>query len=74
MGHDLPNTKFLATDTLCDYESYLSKEQASELPRARAVVYTLALLACDLALIALLLLSIAAVASGSFNPFIYFRF
>lgn len=74
MSSDLPDTRCLATDGLCDYEGYVSAEELSAAPRGRAVAYGAVLLAVDATLICLLLLSIASVASGSFNPFIYFRF
>lgn len=75
LKNDLPNPKLLSTESLCDYEGYLSKvdlTDAAVLKRAR--VFSLVLTLADIALIGLLLLATFSVVSGSFNPFIYFRF
>ncbi len=69
MERDLPNPKLLSTDALCAFDPDALAGPAGR----KRVLRTVALLA-DLALVALLVGSVAAVVSGSFNPFIYFRF
>ncbi len=69
MEHDLPNPRLHATDSLCTFDV----DALSGTARRKRVCHLVALLA-DVALVALLVGSIAAVVSGSFNPFIYFRF
>lgn len=62
----------LDTRLLCDYDtSVLARIKVSSLRRKTVqVVLTLA----DAALVVLLAICVCAIASGSFNPFIYFRF
>ena len=66
---DLPYHKNLDTDALCTFEP-----PAAPCSVRKKVVYTALSWAIDVALIVLLLASVSAVVSGSFNPFIYFRF
>ena len=67
---DLPAPKNLSTDALCVFEpSGMVSDKPGRL-RALAVVAVL----CDIALLVLLVVSVVAVCSGSYNPFIYFRF
>lgn len=65
---DIPREKCLETDGLCEFEA----PQSASAPR-RAAVNACGLLV-DVALVAILALSVMSVVSGSFNPFIYFRF
>ena len=58
------------SSTLCDVDGY-AREAAT--PARRALVNALSVL-CDLALIALAALSVAALASGSFSSFVYAAF
>ena len=67
---DLPAPKNLSTDALCVFEP---GGMASSRPARLCVLSAVAVL-CDVALLALLVVSVAAVCSGSYNPFIYFRF
>ncbi|MCD8199911.1 MAG: hypothetical protein LUD25_02985 [Coriobacteriaceae bacterium] len=72
---DIPNEKALATKSLCDYQGYLEEGRAAgTLHSKRSAVFSVILTLADIALIALFVLSICAIVSGSFNPFIYFRF
>ena len=63
----IANPRQLGTTTLATFN-------AMPATRNRAIVYRVASIACDLALVALLLASCASIVSGSFNPFIYFQF
>ena len=67
---DLPAVKNLSTDVLCVFEPS-GLELAS--PVRMRVLSAVAVL-CDFALLVLLVASVVAVCSGSYNPFIYFRF
>ncbi len=69
MERDLPAPKQLSTDALLAFNPDALKGPAGK----KRMLQVVALL-CDLALVALLVGSVAAVVSGSFNPFIYFRF
>ena len=69
MERDLPAPKQLSTDALLAFDPDALDGSAGR----KRVLQVVALL-CDLALVALLVGSVAAVVSGSFNPFIYFRF
>jgi alginate O-acetyltransferase complex protein AlgI len=75
MKEDIPNTRHLSTDTLCDttYQLASIKEASTHSPQRYAVASGVFLM-CDLLLVVLLVVCIMSVASGSFNPFIYFRF
>ena len=64
---DLPARKNLSTEALCDVEVHPKSTKA-------AIVYQIMSICIDLFLIALLTLCIFSIVSGSFNPFIYFRF
>ena len=66
--HDLPAPKMLSTERLCIFD--MSK--VSDVKRRR-VLEVVALLA-DICLIVLFMCATISVISGSFNPFIYFRF
>lgn len=66
-GGDLPGAKTLQTDTLCEFG-------AEPLSRKKAAAYQAIAVAVDAALLFLLVWSTLSVVSGSFNPFIYFRF
>ena len=61
------NPRYHATDSLCTFD-------ATPADKKRSAVYSAAKIAYDCALVALLLLSMASIVSGSFNPFIYFQF
>ena len=63
----IANPRCLDTATLATFDAVPASSN-------RAVAYRCASVACDLALIALLLASCASIVSGSFNPFIYFQF
>lgn len=63
----LPGEKTISTDGLCEFDL----QRATE---SRRKVLFVVKVAIDIALLALLLLSIFSVVAGSFNPFIYFRF
>lgn len=65
--HDLPGAKTLETDKLCEFEIGL-------LSRSRAMIYQAISIIIDIILLFILIWSILSVISGSFNPFIYFRF
>lgn len=65
--HDLPGAKTLETDKLCEFEIGL-------LSQRRAMLYQGISILIDIILLILLIWSILSVISGSFNPFIYFRF
>ena len=67
MNKDLPGVKSISTDGLCEFEPLPS------MGKRRIVVLAVGYCA-DVALVMLLLLSVLSVVSGSFNPFIYFRF
>lgn len=67
---DLPNTKCLSTRELCRFDV---DGVAATKPSKRRVLSVIAV-GADLTLLCLLVLSIMSVVSGSFNPFIYFRF
>lgn len=67
---DLPNMKVLSTERLCVFDVDALGIQAG--PK-RVCLEIVAFLA-DAALLVLLALSVMSVVSGSFNPFIYFRF
>lgn len=69
---DLPNPKMLSTKTLCDYSFYLSEADRGGSGRSGLVHVVFAL--ADIVLLGFLVLSVFSVVSGSFNPFIYFRF
>lgn len=64
---DLPGAKTLGTDTLCEFET-------GSLSQRKAIIYQCICIAVDFILLALLIWSTLSVVSGSFNPFIYFRF
>ena len=66
---DLPAPKNLSTEALCVFEPASMRGDAARL----RVLLCVAVL-CDVALLALLVVSVVAVCSGSYNPFIYFRF
>lgn len=66
-GKDLPGAKTLQTDDLCEFD--VRPASAS-----KATIYQVICVTIDIALLALLVISILSVVSGSFNPFIYFRF
>jgi len=68
----LYHEKSLSTDGMCDHELILEQVSDAPVARRRAVSGVLAL--CDIVLVALLVISICSVVSGTFNPFIYFRF
>ena len=74
MKTDLPNPKMLETGKLCDWDRYIPASVLATLPKNRVNIYAAAMVIVDLSLLVLLLLSIFSVLSGSFNPFIYFRF
>ena len=72
---DLPNTKMLSTNSLCDYQGYLDGVDVSDSrTMSRARVFQIVLVLVDICLLVFLVLAICSVVSGSFNPFIYFRF
>lgn len=78
--NDLADPKTLSTDSLCANDVYLeiinaSSRQGQDASLAkRKACFGICMLLVDIALIALLLLSLFSIVSGSFNPFIYFRF
>jgi len=73
MKEDLFAIGHSSTVGLCDFDAYLS--ECHDAPSNwRVVVAKAAFAAADLALVVLLCASVAAIAAGSFNPFIYFRF
>lgn len=61
----------LDTTALCDYDARVLERVGADAPRRK--VLQVALTLTDAALL-LLVLCVCAVAAGSFNPFIYFRF
>ena len=63
----IANPRQLNTSTLATFN-------AQPATSGRAAAYRAASIAYDIAIVALLLASCAAVVSGSFNPFIYFQF
>ena len=63
----IANPRCVEAATLCAFECHPAD-------RSRAIVFQAAGIAYDLVLLALLVASCASVASGSFNPFIYFQF
>ena len=67
---DLPAPKNLSTDALCAFEP--SRMESTKPARLR--VLSVVAVLCDLALLVLLVVSVVSVCSGSYNPFIYFRF
>lgn len=71
---DLPNTKHLTTIGLCESDSYIDYAHRNAVNPKRVKLFELACFGGDIALLAILLLSVFSVISGSFNPFIYFRF
>ena len=75
MDTDLPHVKRLSTQGLCDYDYYFEQAGAAGSPSASRLAVCKAIMALsDVALLGLLVLSCASIISGSFNPFIYFRF
>ena len=75
LKNDIPNEKYSETAALCDYEGYLGDEMlAKAASRNRVRVFNAVLALADLALLAVLVLAVCSIVSGSFNPFIYFRF
>lgn len=71
---DLPNAKHLATVGLCDNDFYIDHVLHHAITPKRARLFSLICCLGDIALLAILLFSVFSVISGSFNPFIYFRF
>ena len=67
---DLPAPKNLSTDGLCVFEP--DRMGSANPSRLRALKVVAALV--DVVLVAMMLASVFAVCSGSYNPFIYFRF
>ena len=63
----IANPRQLSTASLATFD-------ATPASSRRALVYRIASIACDVALVMLLLASCASIVSGSFNPFIYFQF
>lgn len=75
LKEDLPGEKFYSTHTLCDYQGYwenvdLARANVSNRIWALRLLFLLA----DIALLLILFFAVASIVSGSFNPFIYFRF
>ena len=68
----LYHEKSLSTDGMCDFALIL--EQVDGAPRAKRLAVNAVLTLCDIVLVALLVVSACAVVTGTFNPFIYFRF
>ncbi len=66
-SRDLPGAKTLSTETLCSLD-------APKATGGRAAAVAVVGVAVDVCLLILLLASVISVVSGSFNPFIYFRF
>lgn len=64
---DIVNPKYLRTDSLCTFDT------TKALPNKEKYLNIIAIL-IDMFLLFLLFLSILAIVSGSFNPFIYFKF
>ena len=64
---DLPDRKNLSTECLCDADIKPKSTMAT-------IIYQVMSICIDLFLICLLTLCIFSIVSGSFNPFIYFRF
>ena len=71
LENDLPYYKRLGTEGLCTFE--VSRESLAASGSHRMVYEVVATLV-DVLLVALLVISVMSVISGSFNPFIYFRF
>ena len=61
------NPRHIQADSLCTFE-------AEPATHSKKVAFQVMGVAYDVALLVLLLLSVASVVSGSFNPFIYFQF
>ena len=61
------NTRCIKADSLCMLE-------ATPINRQRHTAMLVFSIAVDLCLLALLVLSILSIVSGSYNPFIYFQF
>lgn len=72
LGKPLYDEKRLSTDGMCDYDQILG--QIEDAPASKKLMVNVVLTACDLILVAFLVMSICSVISGTFNPFIYFRF
>lgn len=71
---ELANAKSLSVYEQCNTEQWLEHAQAEKAPKSHLLVLQTIFLITDIVCIMLLILSIASVISGSFNPFIYFRF
>lgn len=74
MRGDLPAVKRLETVGLCDSDALLEKLDEAGAPSGRRIVVRMTIASIDLILLAMLILCICSIATGSFNPFIYFRF
>ena len=72
MARDIPNPKRSSVEGLCDFG--LDEASVAALPAGKYRLYCLARVGVDLCLLVMLLVSIGFVISGSYNPFIYFRF
>ena len=68
----LVNVKSLSSEAQCEFIMHLEDTKISS--RAKKGVFLGVSAVADFALLAMLLLSIAQIIAGSFNPFIYFRF
>ena len=73
MQSGLASVGFASTVGLCDFEGYLAQCQPVASER-RLLAARLVFAGADIALLALLMVSLGAIVAGSFNPFIYFRF
>ena len=70
----LASPKELSAVAQCDAEAWIDEAERANAPHGRKAVMFAVLVAADAACIGLLVLSALGVVSGSFNPFIYFRF
>ncbi len=74
MRDDLPSLGRLETEGLCDMDVIRLQFDRPDASRRRCMAVRILLVFVDALLLVLLVLSICSIATGSFNPFIYFRF
>ncbi len=74
LANDIANAKYLEVAELCNPTPWLERAESSGASQKRLIVFRCVYFLADIACLALVLLSVFSVVSGSFNPFIYFRF
>lgn len=70
----LAHEKSLGVECQCDYERWLEEAASAGASKGKQAVLQVVFVATDVLCVALLVASVLSVVSGSFNPFIYFRF